>query len=135
MCKRRSSFYILSTVTYFSLYFWFKKKIKLVPVFRRSISNGICDLVLYLLYEGLNILIYEGTIPVRYLKAVVATEDSALSETGSQFISRKWIVPIWEREDRSKNRLIHLSCAAWSLSFRILLSRGNHDAQLSPKWG
>ena len=43
-----------------------------VLVFRRGISNAICDLVLYLLYGGLKIsLIYDGTIPLQYLKTVV----------------------------------------------------------------
>ena len=51
-------------------------KIKLVQdalshpvfVFRTNISNAIYDLVLYLLYEGLKILIYDGTITFDYLK-------------------------------------------------------------------
>ena len=40
-----------------------------VFVFRRRMSNVICDLVLYLLSEGLNISwIYTGTIPFHYIK-------------------------------------------------------------------
>ena len=43
-----------------------------VLVFRRGISNAICDLVLYLLYGGLKVsLIYDGAIPLQYLKTVV----------------------------------------------------------------
>ena len=58
-----------------------------VFAFGRDISNAICNQVLYLLYEGLNIsLIYEAIILFQYLKTVVAMQDSTLSKTGSQFI-------------------------------------------------
>ena len=57
--------------------------------------NAICDLVLYLLYEDLNIaLIHDGTIPFQYLKIVVARHDSSLSETGSQFIFQRSVTPM-----------------------------------------
>ena len=78
-------------MTYFSSHFRFKK-IKaffLVFVFCRRISNAICDPVLYFLFEGLNILLYDGTIPFQYLKTVVAMQDSTLPETGSQFIFQR----------------------------------------------
>ena len=42
-------------------------------VFRRGMSNAICDLVLYLRSEGLSISqICPGTIPFQYLKSVFA---------------------------------------------------------------
>ena len=56
-----------------------------VLVFRRGISNAICYGVLYLLYEDLNILIYDGKITVQ----LAAMQDSTLPETSSQYISRK----------------------------------------------
>ena len=64
-----------------------------VLVFCRGVSNAICYGVLYLLYEGLNILIYDGTVTVQ----LAAVQDSTLPETSSQYISRKWVVPIWEQ--------------------------------------
>ena len=61
-----------------------------VFVFRRGMSNAICDLVLYLQSEGLKISrIYTGTIPFQYLKMVFAIHYSTLSLTGSQFIFLK----------------------------------------------
>ena len=67
-----------------------------VFVFRRGISNAICDIVLYLLIEGWNIpLINHGTVPFQYLKTVVAMQDSALSKSGSQFICLKRVLPMW----------------------------------------
>ena len=61
-----------------------KKKLDVLYIFCRGILNAIFNLVLYLLYEGLNIsLIYDGTIPFQYLKAIVAMQDSTLTETGS----------------------------------------------------
>ena len=54
-----------------------------VFIFRRGIYNAIWVLVLYLLYEGLNIsLIYDGTIAFQYLGRAVAVQDSTVSETG-----------------------------------------------------
>ena len=76
-----------------------KKDKPLCPVFvfRRGMSNAICDLVLYLQSEGLNISwIYPGTIPFQYLKTVFAIQYSALSLTGSQFIFLKWNRSIWD---------------------------------------
>ena len=71
------------------------KKINLfcpVFVFRRGMSNAICDLVLYLQSECLNISwIYPGTIPFQYLKMVFAMQYSTLSLTGSQSIFLKWL--------------------------------------------
>ena len=57
------------------------------PVF--FLRNTICDLVLHLFLEGLNIsLIYDGRVLFQYLKTAVAMEGSSLSETGKQFIRR-----------------------------------------------
>ena len=36
---------------------------------------------------------YDGTITVQ----LAAVQDSTLPETSSQYISRKWVVPIWEQ--------------------------------------
>ena len=61
-----------------------------VFVFRRGMFSPICDLVLYLQSEGLNISsIYPGTIPFQYLKTVFAIQYSTLSLTGSQFLFLK----------------------------------------------
>ena len=89
-------------------------------------SSTICDLVLYLLYEGLNMtLIYGGTSSFLYLKTVVAMQDSTLSETESQFISLKWAAPMLDRGGKSKKRRMHIffSCLELRL-FRFLLSGG-----------
>ena len=61
-----------------------------VFVFCWGISTAICDLVLYLLFEGLKILIDDGVIPFQYLITAVAMQDYSISETGSQFIFPKW---------------------------------------------
>ena len=59
----------------------------LLFVFRRGMSNAICDLALYLQSEGLNISrIYPGTILFQYLKKALAIHYSALLLTGSQLI-------------------------------------------------
>ena len=60
-----------------------------VFVFCWDISTAICDLVLYLLFEGLKTLINDGVIPFQYLITVVAMQDSSISETGSQFVFPK----------------------------------------------
>ena len=94
--------------------------------FRRDISNGICDLVLYLLSDGWNMSwIYDGTIPFLYLKIVVAMQASDLSGTGSQFIFLKWAASMWEPGGKSKQRRVHLFYAVWNLCFRYLLRSGN----------
>ena len=51
------------------------------PVFAfcRGISNVICFMVLYFLYECLNILIYDGTILFEYLKTVDQNQDDILN--------------------------------------------------------
>lgn len=38
------------------------------------------------------------------IEKLVAIQDSSLSETGSQYIFRGWIVPILEQGDRSTHR-------------------------------
>ena len=38
---------------------------------------------------------YDGTILLQYLKAVIAMQDFTLPDTGSQLIFLKWIAPIW----------------------------------------
>ena len=59
-----------------------------VFAFRRGMSNAICDLVLYLQSEGLNIKwIYPVTIPFQYLKTVFAIQYSTLSLTSLFFES------------------------------------------------
>ena len=61
-----------------------------VFVFRRGMSNAICDLVLYLQSEGLNISrVYPGTVLFQYLKTVFAIQFSALLLTQSQLIFLK----------------------------------------------
>ena len=68
-----------------------------VFVFRRGLSNAICDPVLYLQSEGIKISwIYLGTIPFKYLKTVFAIQDFSLSPAGSQFIFLKCDVSIWD---------------------------------------
>ena len=110
-----------------------------VFVFHGGISNVICDLVLYLLHERLNIpSTNDSTMPFHHLKIVVTMHDSAVWETCSQFILSRWIAPMRERinvdQCRSKQKCTHLFCAAWSLHFRFLLSRGNHDVKMWSKW-
>ena len=57
MHKRRRCFNIFDTSADFEPYFWPKKDKLFCPVFvfRRGMSNAICDLVLYLQSEDLNI--------------------------------------------------------------------------------
>ena len=52
--------------------------------FHSCISNAFCDVVLNLLYKGLNIsLIYDGTIPFQYLKTVVAMQILLFEKLGA----------------------------------------------------
>ena len=58
---------------------------------QRSISNAICDLVLQLFSEGMNISFrWDGAIPFHYLKVAVAVYSSSLRSNGSQFTFLKW---------------------------------------------
>ena len=64
----------VTALTFLILGFIFDHSI-IGPVFslRRVMSIAICDIVLYLQSEGLNILlIYDGTTPFQYLKTVIA---------------------------------------------------------------
>ena len=77
-----------------------RKKDKLfcpLIVFCKGMSNAICDLVLYLQSEGLNI---SWKIPFQYLTTVFAIQYSTLSLTGSQFIFLKWDGSIWDLDMR-----------------------------------
>ena len=38
---------------------------------------------------------YDGKFPFQYFKIIDAMQDSTLPGTGSQFIFRRWFVPIW----------------------------------------
>ena len=100
------------------------------------VSNANWYLVLYLLYDNLNISsIFDGTIPFQYLKTLLAIQDSTRSETGSHFVFQRWIINIREQEARSRQKRMHLFCTAWSLCFRFLLRKENHDMKLWLKWG
>ena len=75
--------------------------------FRRGMSNAICDLVLYLQSEGLNISwIHPGTIPFQCLKTVFAIRYSTLSLTVSQFIFLKYDRSIWDLGGKFKQKRI-----------------------------
>ena len=99
-----------------------------VFVFRRGMSSAICDLVLYLQSEGLNISwIYPGTTPFQYLKTVFAIQYSTLSLTGSQLIFLKWDGPIWDLGGKFRQKRIRLFWAFWSFSFNFFFKRGNQE--------
>ena len=99
-----------------------------VFVFCRGMSNAICDLVLYLQSENLNISwIYPGTIPFQYLKTVFAIKYSTLSLTGSQFIFLKWDESIWDPRGKFRQKRIHLFWDFWSLSLKFFFKRRNHE--------
>ena len=52
-------------------------------VLQRGISNAMCDLVLSLFSESINISFrYDGAIPFQYLKTVVVVHSSTLRSTG-----------------------------------------------------
>ena len=71
------------------------KAYRYVLVFCKGISNAICDLVLCLLNEGLNIsLIYDGTMLFQYLKTADAMQDSSFSKIVKQSNFQKFVVPI-----------------------------------------
>ena len=79
-----------------------------VFAFRRGMSNAICDLVLYLQSEGLNISwIYPGTIPFQYLKTVFAIQYSTLSLIENQFIFLKLDRSIWDLGGKFRQKRIH----------------------------
>ena len=88
------------------------------------------------MYERLSIsLIYDGTIPLQYLKNSSCFEVSTLPEIGNQYMFLKWVALMWERGVKSKQRRMNLFCSVRSFFFRFLLSRGNLDVQLESKWG
>ena len=92
-----------------------------VLVFCRGTPNAICDLVLYLQSEGLNISwIYPGTVPSQYLKTVFAMQSSTLSLTGSQIIFLKWDGSIWDLGVKFRQKRIHLRYRNFSLAFIFL---------------
>ena len=100
----------------------------LVFVFRRGMSNAICDLVLYLQSKDLNILwIYPGTIPFHYLKTVFTIQYSTLSLSRSQVIFLKCDGLIWDLGGKFRQKWIHTFWAFWSLSFKFFFKRGNHE--------
>ena len=102
-----------------------------VFVFRRGMSNAICDLVLYLQSEVLNMSwIYPGTIPFQYLKTVFAIQYSTLSLTGSQFIFLKCNESIWDLRGKLWQKRINLFWAFWSLSFKFFFKKGNYEEHL-----
>ena len=83
-------------------------------VFRRGISNII---YYYTYYEGCSMLfIYDGTFPFRYLKTLVAIQDSNLSETGSLCIFLKLVVNL--------NNAVSFGAVR---SLRFKRETGNHD--------
>ena len=107
-----------------------------VFIFRRGMSNAICNLVLYLQSKGLNISwIYPGTIPFQYIKTVFAVQYSTLSLTGSQFVFLKWDESIWDLGGKFRQKRVHLLWAFWSLSFKIFFKRGNHEEHPESKCG
>ena len=75
-----------------------------------------------------------GTIQFQYLKTVVAIQDCPLSESRSEFMISRWIVPIWEGGVRSKQKSLRLFFATWNLRFRFLLRSKNHDMEPQSKW-
>ena len=105
-------------------------------VFRRGMSNAICDLVLYLQSGGLSISwIYPVTIPFQYLKMVFAIQYSIPSLTGSQLIFLKWDGLIWDLGGNFRQKRIHLFWAFWSSSFKFFFKRGNHEEHPWAKCG
>ena len=103
-----------------------------VFVFRRGMSKAICDLVLYLQSEGLNILwIYPGTIQFQYLKTAFPIQYSTLSQTGSQFIFLKRDGSIWDPGGKFRQKRIYLLWAFWNVSFKFFLKRANNVAELA----
>ena len=69
---------VLSPVAYFSPHFNTRKDKACCPafVFSRGAFNVFWDLVLYLMNEGLNILLIYGTMLFQYLKTVLIVQDS-----------------------------------------------------------
>ena len=99
-------------------------------------SNAICDLVLYLHCEGLNIsmnILWCNSILV--LKKSICNTDSTLSLVGSQFIFLKCNGLIWDLRGKFRQKQIRLFRAFWSLSFRFFSKSGNHKENLWSKWG
>ena len=107
--------------------------------YRRGMSSAICNLVLYLQSEGLNISwIYLGTIPFQYLKTVFAIQYSTMSLTGSQFIFLKNNRSIWDLGGKFRQKRIHFLWAFWILSFKLFLKeetmRNIHNFLIATPW-
>ena len=125
-----------------------------VFVFQGGMSGAICDLVLYLQSEGLNISwIYPGTIPCMYacmlvqfhtcmyacmlvqymlvqfhacLKMIFTIQYSTLSLTRSQFIFLEYDGSVWDIRGKFRQKRIQLFWAFWSLSFKFFFKRGKY---------
>ena len=115
------------------------KKVKLfcpILVFRRCMSNAICDLVLYLQSEDLNISwIYPGTTPFQYLKMVYTIQYSTLSLIAIKFNFLKCSGYVWDLAGKFRQKWIHLFWASWSLSFKFFFKRENHGEHPLSKCG
>ena len=130
MHKRRECSNIIFTKVYFGPYFGLNKDNFFCPIFifRRYMSNVVCDLVLNLPSESLNISwIYPGTLPFQYLKTVFTIQYSTLSIAESQFIFLKCHGLIWDLGGKFRQKRIHLFWAFWSLGFKFFQKRGNHE--------
>ena len=99
-----------------------------VFVFRKGMSYVICDFVLYLQVEALNISwIYPSTIQFQLLKTVFVIQYSTLSLGGSEFIFLKCDGLIWDIGGKFRQKRIHLFWAFWSLIFKFFFKQGNHE--------
>ena len=105
-------------------------------VFDRGMSNGICDLIVYLKSEGWNIHEYPGTAPFWYLKIVFTKLCSTLSLAGRRFIFLGCNGLIRDLGGKFRQKRIYLFWAFWSLIFRFFFKTGNHEEhpQLKCSW-
>ena len=115
-----------------------------VFVYRWGMSNAICDLVLYLQSEGLNISwIYPSTTPSQYLikNGIRSTVFYSITNQKPVYFSKVLdgydrYGSIWDLGGKFRVKQIHLFCwALWSLSVKFFSKRGNHEEHLQSKCG
>ena len=104
-----------------------------VFVFRRGISNGISDFILYFKNEGLNISWVSRGNPILVLKNVLKIQCSPVSLAGRNLIFLKYDGSIRDLGGKFRQKRIYLFGAFWSLIFKFLFKRRNHEGNPQSK--
>ena len=96
-------------------------------VFHRGMSHDICDLILYVKSEGLNISWISRYSSILVLKSGINNAVFYLFLAGRHFIFLKCNRWIWDIGGKFRQKRIYLFWAFWSLIFKFFFKRGNHE--------